>query len=56
MTENTGPPPVEIDLLIAGGLVVTLDPQRRVLEDGAVAIAGEPDEVVRYVKALAHER
>jgi 5-methylthioadenosine/S-adenosylhomocysteine deaminase len=29
------------DLLVSGGTVVTLDPARRVLEDGAVAIRGE---------------
>ena len=30
-----------IDLLIAGGLVVTLDAQRRVIQDGAVAVDGD---------------
>ena len=30
----------EIDLLLSGGTVVTIDPERRVLEDGAVAIDG----------------
>jgi 5-methylthioadenosine/S-adenosylhomocysteine deaminase len=29
------------DLLITGGVVVTLDPDRRVIEDGAVAITGD---------------
>lgn len=29
-----------VDVLISGGTVVTMDPQRRVLEDGAVAIRG----------------
>ena len=33
--------PRSIDLLIAGGTVITIDPQRRVIEDGAVAIAGD---------------
>ena len=33
--------PTECDLLIEGGVVVTLDDRRRVIEDGAVAIAGE---------------
>jgi len=30
-----------VDLLVAGGTVVTMDAQRRVLEDGAVAIRGD---------------
>jgi cytosine/adenosine deaminase-related metal-dependent hydrolase len=30
-----------IDLLIAGGLIVTLDAQRRVIDDGAVAVDGD---------------
>src|SRR5713226_4925600 len=30
-----------IDLLVASGTVVTMDPQRRVLEDGAVAVRGD---------------
>jgi cytosine/adenosine deaminase-related metal-dependent hydrolase len=30
-----------VDLLITGGLVVTMDAQRRVIEDGAVAVAGD---------------
>ncbi len=30
-----------IDLLVAGGTVVTMNPQRRVLEDGAVAVRGD---------------
>ena len=29
------------DLLITNGIVVTMDPQRRVIEGGAVAIAGD---------------
>ncbi|MGH7320349.1 MAG: amidohydrolase family protein [Candidatus Rokuibacteriota bacterium] len=32
--------PVAVDLLVAGGLVVTLDAARRVLADGAVAVRG----------------
>ncbi len=31
----------EVDILITGGTVITMDPDRRVLEDGAVAIAGD---------------
>src|SRR6267378_6056216 len=29
------------DLVIAGGTVVTMDPERRILEDGAVAVRGD---------------
>lgn len=36
--------PREIDLLLAGGTVVTLGPDRAILEDGAVAI--EADRIV----------
>ena len=32
------------DILITGGAVITMDPQRRVIEDGAVAI--EADRIV----------
>jgi 5-methylthioadenosine/S-adenosylhomocysteine deaminase len=34
-------PPPEWDLLLTGGTVITVDDERRVLEPGAVAIAGE---------------
>jgi len=30
----------EIDLLLSGGTVVTVDPEQRIVEDGAVAIEG----------------
>ena len=30
-----------VDILITGGAVITMDPERRVLDDGAVAIAGD---------------
>lgn len=33
--------PERVDLLVTGGTVVTMDAQRRVIEDGAVAIRGE---------------
>ena len=36
----TGPAPA-CDLLVEGGILVTLDDKRRVIEDGSVAIAGE---------------
>ena len=32
--------PMNVDLLIAGGIVVTMDPERRVLPSGAVAVSG----------------
>jgi len=35
-----GSAPLQADLLIAGGTVVTMDPERRILEDGAVALRG----------------
>ena len=35
------PAPAGCDLLFEGGVVITLDEQRRVIEDGAVAAAGE---------------
>ena len=31
----------DADLLVTGGVVITMDPDRRVLEDGAVAVAGD---------------
>lgn len=41
-------PPLDVDLLISGGLVVTMDGQRRVIADGAVAItSGQIVEVDR---------
>ncbi|MDE0171463.1 MAG: amidohydrolase [bacterium] len=39
-TTHPGSTP-ECDLLIEGGIVVTLDKQRRVIDDGAVAISGD---------------
>src|SRR5258707_6278577 len=36
--------PVSVDLLITGGTIVTMDPSRRVLEDGFIAVRG--DEIV----------
>ncbi|MCA3859129.1 MAG: amidohydrolase, partial [Burkholderia sp.] len=32
---------VAIDTLIANGCVITMDPQRRVIENGAVAVDGD---------------
>lgn len=31
----------KVDLLVAGGMVVTMDEERRVLEDGAIAVRGD---------------
>lgn len=39
MAENSQPR--DIDLLITRGTVITVDPQRRVIEDGAVAVQGD---------------
>jgi len=44
-----------IDLLLDGGLVVTLDAQRRVIEDGAVAISGDRIVAVGKREALQRE-
>jgi len=33
-----------VDILISGGIIITMDPQRRIIEDGAVAI--ERDRIV----------
>jgi 5-methylthioadenosine/S-adenosylhomocysteine deaminase len=35
-----------VDLLIAGGTLITMDPERHVIEDGAVAISGDRIEAV----------
>ena len=31
----------EVDVLVTGGAVITMDPSNRVIEDGAVAIKGD---------------
>jgi 5-methylthioadenosine/S-adenosylhomocysteine deaminase len=33
--------PVSVDLLITGGTIVTMDPERRVIENGAIAVRGD---------------
>jgi len=38
---RTSPPREKIDLLVSGGTLVTMDAQRRVLDDGAVAVRGD---------------
>ena len=30
-----------IDILITGGIIITMDPERRVIEDGTLAIDGD---------------
>lgn len=41
MTETAPPPRQAVDTLISGALLVTLDAERRVIGDGAVAIRGD---------------
>src|SRR2546421_9388234 len=31
----------KVDLIVAGGSVVTMDPTRRILDDGAIAVSGD---------------
>jgi 5-methylthioadenosine/S-adenosylhomocysteine deaminase len=33
--------PVSVDLVITGGTIVTMDPERRVIENGAIAVRGD---------------
>lgn len=42
-----------VDILITGGTVITMDPARRVIEDGAVAIIGDRIVAVGETKQLA---
>ena len=51
----TGPAP-ECDLLVEGGILVTLDDRRRVVEDGSVAIAGERIVALGERRDLLHYR
>lgn len=39
-TQASASPPAPIDLLVVHGRLVTMDPQRRIVEDGAVAVDG----------------
>ncbi len=56
-SEHTDPPQLpECDLLIEGGVIITLDPQRTVHTDGAVAIAGERIVAVGSRPELDHYR
>jgi len=43
----------KVDLLVSGGIVLTMDAERRVLEDGAVAVAGDRIVAVGPAAALA---
>ena len=47
--------PTRLDLLITGGTVVTCDDGRRILEDGAVAIAGDRIAAVGATDELARD-
>src|SRR5262245_58173746 len=40
LADTTGQSSERVDLLLLGGTIVTMDQQRRVIEDGAIAIAG----------------
>ena len=51
----TGPAP-ECDLLVEGGILVTLDDRRRVIEDGSVAVAGERIVALGRRRDLLHYR
>jgi 5-methylthioadenosine/S-adenosylhomocysteine deaminase len=41
LTQTTPKPGQQVDLLVVGGTVVTMDNQRHILEDGALAIKGD---------------
>ncbi|HEY1427405.1 MAG TPA: amidohydrolase family protein [Caulobacteraceae bacterium] len=47
------PRPIDADLLISGATLITMDAERRVVEDGAIAIAGERIVAVGKREALA---
>src|SRR5207248_1670558 len=36
----------KVDLIVAGATVVTMDPTRRILDDGAIAVSGDSIEAV----------
>ena len=38
MTDTTGP--TRCDLLVSGGVIITMDAERRIFWDGAVAVSG----------------
>ncbi len=41
-----------VDILITGGAVITMDPERRIIQDGAVAISGDRIEAVGLSEEL----
>jgi cytosine/adenosine deaminase-related metal-dependent hydrolase len=45
-------PPIEADLLISGATVITMDAERRVIADGAIALAGDRIAAVGKREAL----
>ncbi len=47
----SAPPRILADLLISGATLVTMDPSRRIIEDGAIAVAG--DRIVAVGKRAA---
>ncbi|MDB5427486.1 MAG: amidohydrolase family protein [Phenylobacterium sp.] len=48
-------PPVQADLLISGATLITMDAERRVIEDAALAIAGDRIVAVGKREALARQ-
>ena len=41
MTATAGTAPQQVDLMIEGGSIITMDPQRRIIRDGAIAVNGD---------------
>jgi cytosine/adenosine deaminase-related metal-dependent hydrolase len=50
-----GDPPVAADVLVSGATIITMDAERRVIADGALAIAGEVIVALGKREALARE-
>jgi len=51
-----GKPKEKISLLVEGGTVLTMDPSRRVLEDGAVAVRGDTIVAVTSPRSASRRR